>query len=331
MRKTVCILSVLFVSTGAFAGQTKDLQRVVSATTDAAGTFDYRLGFRAYLGASSDSVAPLVDINGNPTPPGKEGQCRLFNLGIGLGYTITDYLAVELGTLFLGDMTKTDIDAEGSGAVTYGLGDTHLGARFNAAALFSEDFREVFGLGLHPVFTLPTGAEREEPTDTCAANTAFSEPCRMGKGGLHRFYTAGGFTGGAELLFTYMASTEPEVPVHLNLGYTVYPDPGICSKYTYGIGAGLSAGRWFPFLEICGYGRVKSAYNDGGIYVTPGVRSALPGNINVSLSMDIRVTGEPSDFCEEDYHIQGGFGPTPPWAINLGVSQAFQFFGESGY
>lgn len=318
MKKLVYLICMLFISRTPSFGELNGLYKVIPATTDSAGMFDYNFGFRGHWTTSSDS------ING-----GQKGECRLIDLTLGVGYVFTNYLSVDLNSRFLSDIMETDIETTGSSAVSYGFGDIHLGLKFTPTklnTLLFDKIREICDFGVYSMFSLPTGEDRKAPPDQCAVDTVFGEPCRVGEGGLHRFYTAGGVTGGIKLLFTYTTSTQPEIPVHLNLGYIMYPEASVCSKYSYGVGAALKYAPWLPFLELYGEGRVKSSYNDGAVYITPGLGLEMLKNMWLILAIEIRLSPEPPKIDDESekYHIQGGFGPAPSWAINFTLSQKLE-------
>jgi hypothetical protein len=302
----------------------------VSATTDSTGKFNYILGMKLHLINSPEKVGPLQGVDGK-WRVGQKGDCRLIDVTLGMGYSFTEYLSANLSAAMLGDVMETTVEAAGSGATSYGLSDILLGVKFVPTKL-GELLPSAYNIGIYSTLSLPTGEKRVLPPNRCATDTVFGEPCRLGEGGLHRFFTAGGATFGITLLFTYTTPTEPEVPIHLNLGYIRYPHSDICSKYIYGMGAKVNLMRYLPFLELYGERRVSSSYNDGGFYLTPGVEINLFKNVWFTLAIALRLSKElSSSVYNEEYCIQGGFGPAPPWRISFAFSQKFAFVKEYGW
>jgi hypothetical protein len=111
------------------------------------------------------------------------------------------------------------------------------------------------------------------------------------------------------------------------------------SKYTYGIGVEGQYPIFSPFIELYGEHRMlpadEKAYDDGGIFVTPGLRFETLKNMWISLSVDFRMTGNdasswnfannlPEGTFNTRYELDG-FGATPPWKVNLLFSHGFDF------
>lgn len=317
----------------------RGLRSILSASPERFGKFNYTIGFRGLYITSNDPVDSLLYWNPRAidtttgdtgawvwTGPGKKGRCGLGDISFGLGFSFTDYLSLNLYTVYLIDVMRTDIKAEGSGAVSYGLGDTYLGMKFTPTKLpiFSSEFTKVVDFGIYPMVSFATGEEREAPELRCAYDTVFGEPCRIQEGGVHRFYTAGGLTSGGKALLTFNIHTEPKLPIHLNFGYLSYPSRE-ASKLNYGIGIECIYPKFAPFIELYGEERVATEYNDGGIYLSPGLRFETAKDVWVSVIMDFRLTSEREEINNKEYHIQGGFGGAPEWVANLTISQGYDF------
>ncbi len=312
---------------------TRGLRRIISAEVEPAGRFNYILGLRAYWMTSSDPIPdeflPTTDKNGNPMSVTDKGRCVIGDAPIGIGFSFTDYASLNLNTTFFADMMRTanvvSGDAEGAGAVSYGWGDIWIGGKFvPSKLLFSPELRKVVDFGIYPMISFYTGAARGKMEKRCAADTVLGEPCRFGEGGIHRFYTSGGLTTGGKALLTFNLGEVPKLPVHLNFGYISYPYPNVCGKLVYGGGVEVIYPKFAPFIEVYGEHRIGK-YDDGGIYISPGLRFETAPNIWMTLVPDFRVSGEPKEFSNKKYHIQGGFGNAPQWAINFTISQAFDF------
>ena len=323
---------------------TRGLMRVISAKTEPVGRFNYTFGLRAHWMRSTDTLLlakdkePVWDVNGKPVTYAEKGQCVIGDLPLGMGFSFTDYLSLNLNATFFGDImqTQNEIATNGKGlqAVSYGWGDVWIGVKFLPSKLvFSPELRKMVDFGIYPVVSFYTGMNRGEVESNCAADTVLGTECRFAEGGIHRFYTAGGLTAGGKALLTFNLGDVPQLPVHLNFGYQTYPYMSHCSKYSYGVGVEVIYPKFAPFIEIYGEHRIDKDYDDGGIYVSPALRFETAANIWMTLSADLRIAGTDDPFFEEanppqpykDYHIQGGFGTTPQWAINFTVSQSFDF------
>ncbi len=321
---------------------TRGLMRVISAKTEPAGRFNYTFGLRAHWMRSSDTLLlakePVWDINGNSVLYAEKGQCVIGDLPLGMGFSFMDYLSFNLNTTFYGDIMQTqkELASNGKGlqVVSYGWDDIWIGVKFLPSKLvFSPELRKVVDFGIYPMVSFHTGTNRGDVENRCAADTVLGTECRFAEGGIHRFYSAGGLTAGGKALLTINLGDVPKLPVHLNFGYQTYPHMSHCSKYSYGVGVEVIYPKFAPFIEIYGEHRIDKDYDDGGIYVSPALRFETATNIWMTISADFRVAGTDAHFFEEanppepykDYNIQGGFGTTPPWAINFTVSQGFDF------
>lgn len=311
----------------------RGLQNILSASPERFGKFNCTIGFKGVWITRSDSIGPLLYYNEASkqwewSDPGKKDRCGLGEVTLGLGFSFTDYLSLNLYTAYLFDLMRTNINVTGSSAVSYGLGDTYLGLKFTPTKLLpiiSPEFAKVFELGFYPVISFTTGEERGAPMDSCARDTVMGEPCRLHEGGIHRFYTAGEMTTGGRVLITFNIQTEPKLPVHLNLGYISYPYSTICSKINYGIGLECIYPKFAPFIEIYGEERVDKKYNDGGIYLSPGLRFETAKDVWITFVADFRLTSERPEINRKEYHIQGGFGSAPDWAVSLVISHGYDF------
>lgn len=340
MKKLLVSLGVSLLVGGVGVGAPnytaeRGLRNILSASPERFGKFNYTIGVEGLYITSSDPVDSLLYWNPSAgdtgawvwTGSGKKDRCWIGDITFGVGFSFTDYLSLNLHTVYLIDVMRTDIKAEGSGAVSYGLGDTYLGMKFTPTRLFpliSSEFTRVFELGIYPMVSFATGEEREEPEIRCAADTVYGEPCRLLEGGIHRFYTAGELTSGVKALLTFNIQTEPKLPIHLNFGYMSYPYRE-ASKMSYGIGIECIYPKFIPFIELYGEERMVYTYNDGGVYLSPGLRFETAPDVWVTFGLDFRLSSERPEINNKEYHIQGGFGSAPPWVANLTISQGYDF------
>ncbi|MDI6840484.1 MAG: OmpA family protein [bacterium] len=305
---------------------TSGLVRIVSASSEPFGKLDYTFGIRGYWTTSLDSLVVYDQFGG--LHEGTKWQCAGSDFSIGLGFSFTDYLSLNLNSGFLTDVMQTDIPWGGAGAVSWGLSDTKLGIKFTptqAIRLVYPKFTKVIDLGIYPIASFPTGTKRISPPNVCGTDTIFGYACRLGNGGIHRFFTVGGATYGGSGLLTVNILTQPQIKFHLNGGYINYPHPDSYNKYTYGAGIELNYFKLSSFVEAYGEKRVKPEYNDGGLYLSPGLRFETEKNTWLTISMDFRLMGYDTGFVDDDLKVQRGFGTTPPWAVNLTFSQSFDF------
>ena len=306
---------------------TKGLVSVISATSEPFGKFNYSIGISGFSVISSDSIGPVYDEDGKPYS-GEKGQCVGADFSLGFGFSFTDYLSLNLNSGFLADVMETEIKCPGAGGVSYGFEDTRLGLKFTptqAIRAVKPGFTKLLDLGIYPIVSFPTGTERKPLSKTCGTDTIpfLLYPYRLGEGGIHRFFTAGGTAYGGKGLFTFNIPTQPELKIHLNAGYIHYPKN--CSKYIYGTGIELSYFKFASFVEVYGEKRVETKYNDGGLYLSPGLRFETAKNNWLTIAIDFRLSGSDTGFTDENLNIQRGFGATPPWTVNLTLSQGFDF------
>ncbi|MBI4721723.1 MAG: hypothetical protein HY769_01770, partial [Candidatus Stahlbacteria bacterium] len=237
------------------------------------------------------------------TETGTEDRCWIGDILLGMGFSFTDFLSLNVYSAFLIDVARTSINNEGSGAVSYGMGDTYLGVKFTPtkiAHLFSPEFSKVFDFGIYPVVSFATGEEREGMEIRCAHDTVFGEPCRIQEGGIHRFYTAGSLTSGVKGLMTFNIQTEPQLSIHINGGYVSYPNPSIASKISYGIGLECIYPKFAPFVELYGEERESKEYNDGGLFVSPGLRFESAEDVWITLGMDFRLSSLKDEYNNKE-------------------------------
>jgi len=311
----------------------RGLREVISADVEPTGRFNYIFGLRTHWMTSNKTIDSLFNpLNDTWHYNGKEELCLIADAPLGMGFAFSDYLSLNLNTVFSADIMRTNVNVTGSKAISYGWNDMSIGMKFTPSKLFfSPELTQVVVFGIYPMISFPLGEEREDPTLVCSKDSVpiFNEPCRLGEGGLHRFYTADGLTAGGKALLTFNLGEVPKLPVHLNFGYMSYPYTSDCSKISYGMGIEVIYPKFAPFIEIYGVQRVNKDYDDGGIYISPALRFETAENIWMTLTGDFRVSSEKPDIepksKREKYHIQGGFGSAPQWAIGFTISQGFDF------
>jgi outer membrane protein OmpA-like peptidoglycan-associated protein len=291
------------------------------------------LGLRGlWWDSDVDMLDSLSYVDDNDTlrweQPGKRGRCWIGDFLFALGFSFTEYLSLNMNCAYHADVMRTDVDRNGSGAASYGLGDTHLGMKFTPTrirSLVSAEVSKVFELGLYPMISFETGRDRGNAEVRCAHDTVYGEPCRRQNGGIHRYFTAGGLTSGGKVLLTLNIPTEPKLPIHVNFGYVTYPEPAVASKMSYGVGIECVYPGFTPFVEIFGEERQDRNYSDMGLYLTPGLRFGSVENVWITLAVDFRLSKEPPEMNNDKYRIQGGFGGAPDWVLNFNISQGYDF------
>lgn len=302
---------------------TRGLNSIISAQTESFGRFGYSWGFSGYWGDRDeiiDGVIPQDSANA-------AGSCILADIFLGMGFSFTDYMSINSDIRFLVDMMDTRGTPDGGNCVSYGLSDTRIGLKFNVLRAIrgtSPQLLPFMDFAIYPMVSFSTAQTRDSVSTTYASDTIFGKACRFNRGGLLRYFGTGGFTYGGKLLLSTSLKTKPEINLHLNGGYMVYPDNG-CNKYSYGVGIEFLYKKFIPFVELYTEGRTDSDYNDGGTYLTPGLRFASGTNFWNTLLVEFRLSGTDELYLNEEYNIEKGFGTTPPWRIQLMFSQGLDF------
>ncbi len=323
----VYLFTSLLVGTVAWsaptATATNGLHSIISAQTEPFGRLTYSWGFSGYWGKRDEIIDELV-----PQDTGcAAGTSVLGDLFLGVGFSFTEYLSLNSDIRLLGDMMGTRGTPTGVGCVSFGLSDTRMGLKFNASRLIrttSPQFLPFVDFALYPMVSFPTAQAREPVSTVYASDTILGKACRLNRGGLLRYFGADGFTYGGKVLLTASLPMKPEVNLHLNGGYMVYPDSK-CNKYSYGGGVEFLYQGFTPFIELYTEGRAESDLNDGGTYLTPGLKFASGNNFWTTLLVEFRLSGTDALYLNENYDIEKGFGSTPPWRIQLVFSQGLDF------
>ncbi|MDD2890435.1 MAG: hypothetical protein PHE49_07330 [bacterium] len=355
MKKIAIVLSIIFLQSCLLATPSptgvSGLNKVISATPEHIGRFYFIWGGKVSQYRSTDSIS-LKSICKTPilTPTAdtisysaQKGNCAIWDIPFGLGYSINNYLEVNLNSAFLVDVMEDTVttiaDATGSGCVSYGFGDMELGVKFTPTQLpqiFSPELAKKFNIGIYPLFSFPTGAQKTAIPEMCGQDTILGYPCRKSDGGIHRSYTNGGVAYGGKLLLSGILFTKSILIAHLNLGYMHYPYGD--NKYTYGLGVEYQYQFFSPFIELYGEHRIlptdQQAYDDGGTFITPGLRFKVK-NSWIAFAVDFKILGNDksswnfaNNLPEGDFNTRyelNGFGATPPWKLNLILSHGFDF------
>ncbi|MCK4353222.1 OmpA family protein [candidate division WOR-3 bacterium] len=328
MKKLLFIIGIFLgysLSGAPTSTGTSGLNKIISASPEKLGRLSYSLGIWGYTGKRTEKIGYLIPSD-SALPM---NRCAILDISLGIGFSFTNYLSLNLNSRYLLDVMETNKEVTGSVCLSYGFSDIELGMKFSptqAIRLASPGFTKLFDLGVHPVITIPLGDEREDISTTPAINSLFGKSYRFNKGGIHRFFTAGGYTYGGKGLLTINFPTYPSIKVHINGGYMIYPHPDTCNKLSYGAGIEFDYYRFTPFVEVYGEKRVNNIYNDGGFCLSPGLRFETGKNSWITLSMDFKLAGADTNFSSSPpINIQSGFGANPPWAINLAISKGFDF------
>ncbi|MDD2890774.1 MAG: carboxypeptidase regulatory-like domain-containing protein [bacterium] len=326
------------------------LNKVLSASPEHMGRLYFIWGGKVSQNRSNDSIS-LTSIGRIPLSvptaydtsyAAQRGNCVMLDIPFALGFSITNCLEVNINSAFLADAMEDSVtaiaDATGSGCVSYGFSDTELGVKFTPTQLpqlFPTELAKKFNVGLYPLLSFPTGAQKTAIPKICGQDTVFGYPCRKSDGGIHRFFTNDGVSYGGKLLISGVLVADPALIAHLNLGYMKYPHGD--SKYTYGFGVEGQYQFFSPFIELYGEHRLvpedENELDDGGIYVTPGLRFETLANSWITIAVDFKISGYDDaswDFSNnlpdnlQRYELNG-FGGTPPWRANLIFSHGFNY------
>ncbi|MFA5033414.1 MAG: carboxypeptidase regulatory-like domain-containing protein [bacterium] len=351
MKKLGIIISAILMCSHLFAVPTSTgvsgLNRVLSATPGHIGKLYFVWGGKLSQDRSSEIISLTSISTGSDTTYNiTKGNCGTADIPFGLGFSVSNCFEVNVGASFLMDLMNEQgaslaDDETGSGCVSYGFSDTEVGVKFTPTQLpqlFSSEAAKSFNIGIYPLIVFPTGALKSAIPEVCGQDTVLGYACRKSDGGIHRFYTNDGVSYGGKLLISNVMVKAPAALIaHLNVGYMHYPYGD--SKYTYGFGVEGQYGAFSPFIEMYGEDRIvpedQQKYNDGGMFVTPGLRFEMMPNNWVTLSVDFKVTGNdesswdfannlPEGSFNTRYELDG-FGATPPWKVNLLFAHGFSF------
>lgn len=307
------------------ATATNGLHSIISAQTEPFGRLTYSWGFSVYWGERDEIIDGLTPQQQDSAYAA--GKSILADIFLGAGFSFTEYLSLNTDIRLLGDVMRTRGLPDGSGGVSIGPSDTRMGLKFNIAKLIrsgAPQFLPFVDFALYPMVSFSSAQERTPVSNVYASDTIFGEACRFNRGGLLRYFGADGFTYGGKVLLTASLPMKPEVNLHLNGGYIVYPDSK-CNKYSYGGGVEFLYQGFTPFIEVYTEGRAESDLNDGGTYLTPGLKFATGSAFWSTLLVEIRLAGKDSLHLDEVHHIEKGFGSTPPWRVQLVFSQGLDF------
>ncbi len=321
MNKRCACITFLFLATALYAALNetgfRGLTFVNSALTERIGHFEFISGLSGHLAErKAQGISGFADVV------------------YGINISPFEFLSLRALGVYKIDAMETIENIEGSGRASYGPGDTKIGVKFVPSALVRStnpeyprylDFMEI---GLMLDIIIPTGSERGAP-HPYGSDTSFigGKPYRFNSGGIHRFYTAGGFGFSPLFCITGKFPTTYPAFAHLNIGYNYVF--GSIGELVFGIGSEVNYPGFTPYFEIFGTWRTYSKYQDGGIFLNLGFRFAPTENTIFTLAPSLRladfsgVIWEPGD---TRYHIQRGWGHNPPWAVHLSYSQGFDVF-----
>ena len=293
MHKILYIGFILLVPVSIFAFPvgTKSLIYVSSAENEKSGYLKYSLGFYEY-GTS------------------------LGNINWSTSFSFKNYLSADASIHYLIDLCTEPNDSRAS----YGFADTEIGLKFNPTQFIREyaprytRLLKYFDIGVHSLVLLPTGAKREAHT---VERKFWNWNYKYNKGGIHRFYTAGGFSYGIEGLLTLRFPIK--VPLQLHFNWLHLSHQNSIDERIYRIGVGIYNPRFAQSLEMRSSKRYNPRYDDGATYITPGLQFKL-GNFYLTAGMSFRISKVKSDTVFDKYFIQRGWITSPPWAIDFIVS-----------
>lgn len=362
MKRLAAFAGTMFICSYLFAVPApvgvSGLGKVISATPEHIGRFYFIWGGKFSQARNDDNISlrtisttvvPGIGSVSDTSYSAIKGNSIMGDVPFGLGFSITNCLEVSVSTAFLIDAMEDSVPglatAAGSGCVSYGFTDTELSIKFTPtqiSSFVSPEISKKFNLGLLPIFSFPTGAERSRIPDNCSNDTVFGYKCRKNDGGIHRFYTNGGVAFGGKLLLSGVLVTEPPLVAHANAGFMKYPEGE--NKYTYGVGVEGQYQFFSPFLEVYWEHRIPidtysdgtyDYYDDGGTYITPGLRFETAKNTWVTLAVDFKIIGDDRSSCNYTDNLpdsiwnaryqMDGFGTTPPWRASLILSHGFDY------
>lgn len=249
----------------------------------------------------------------------------------GLGYSITDNLALNIASSIHGDgVNYTDSDYN---RASMGWGDTKMGLKLSLGG-------QNFAWSIGPVLSLPTGSDRSTALEQ--KNYPIFGEAYGNDGGVFRYFSSGaidyGFVTGVSLKSKLMT-------LDLNGGYIDRnkndDKMGWRNNYTiYRAALSWNLGKVVPFIEVggvdyCGEDQFFTFIDDDQIfganevYYTPGI-SFRPGRFSLVLAFDVRAWEGLNDRAfptplTDSTNITTGWGVAPAWAGILGFSYCVDF------
>ncbi|MGQ9817958.1 MAG: OmpA family protein [bacterium] len=269
-----------------------------------------------------------VAIIGDSTGEASHGGGDMF---FGLGYAITDNLALNIASAIHGDgVNYTDSEYN---RASVGWGDTKLGLKLSLGS-------EKFAWSIGPVLSLPTGADRSTTIEQ--KNYPIFGDAYGNDGGVFRYFSSGAIDYG---VLTGISIKSKLMTLDLNGGYIDKNKND--DKYGWRINYTISRaalswnlGKVVPFIEVGGIdysGKDQyftfldddSIFGPNEVYYTPGI-SIRPGRFSINLAFDVRAWEGLNDRpfptpLTDSTNITTGWGVAPAWAGILGLSYCMDF------
>uniref|UniRef100_A0A7C4TCE6 OmpA-like domain-containing protein n=1 Tax=candidate division WOR-3 bacterium TaxID=2052148 RepID=A0A7C4TCE6_UNCW3 len=269
-----------------------------------------------------------VAIVGEQTGEATHGGGDMF---FGLGYAITDNLALNIASSIHGDgVNYTDSDYN---RASMGWGDTKLGLKLSLGS-------EKFAWSIGPVLSLPTGSDRSTALEQ--KNYPIFGEAYGNDGGVFRYFSSGAIDYG---FVTDVSLKSKLMTLDLNGGYIDRnkndDEMGWRNNYTiYRAALSWNLGKVVPFIEVggvdyCGEDKFFTFIDDDQIfganevYYTPGI-SFRPGRFSLTLAFDVRAWEGLNDRAfptplTDSTNITTGWGVAPAWAGIFGFSYCVDF------
>ncbi len=323
MRNLMILCTIVALCAGYSNNQgAYGLFRTESAWNGGAGHFHVGWFVRGF--SETRDVAIVGDSTGEATHGGGD-------MFFGLGYAITDNLALNISSSFHGEgVNYTDSEYN---RASMGWGDTKMALKLSLGT-------GNFAWSIGPMISLNTGSDRS--TTFTQKNYPIFGDAYGNDGGVFRYFSSGAIDYGGLMGISFKSKL---MTLDLNGGYIDRnkndDEMGWRNNYTiYRAALSWNLGKITPFIEVGGIDYSgedqfftfiddDEIFGANEVYYTPGI-SIRPGRFSINLAFDVRAWEGlndhpfPTPFTDST-NITTGWGVAPAWAGILGFSYCVDF------